>query len=61
MKRPTRLEILEYALEGATTQRGLWSGELSAKEEAELDNHIEWLEKEIQRAKYVFPDGVKGA
>lgn len=51
MARPTRLEILEYALEGATTERGLWSGAMSFEQEEELDRHIEWLEKEIERVK----------
>jgi hypothetical protein len=51
MTRPSRLEILEYALEGAQTQRGIWSGEMGVREEAELDAHIDWLEREIARVK----------
>lgn len=51
MSRPSRLEILEYALEGALTERGIWSGAASEEDEAELDAHIEWLEAEIARVK----------
>lgn len=45
MKRPSRLEILEYALEGAQTRHGVWSGAMDSEEESELDRHIAWLEK----------------
>ena len=51
MRRPSRLEILEYALEGALTERGIWSGAMTEEQEDELDEHIEWLESEIQRVK----------
>ena len=51
MKRPPRLAILEYALEGACTERGIWSGAMTEEAEAELDADIEWLETEIARVK----------
>lgn len=53
MTRPSRLEILEYALEGATMQRGTHVGCPDLYEEwlDELDAHIEWLESEIARVK----------
>jgi hypothetical protein len=49
MPRPTRLEILEYALEGARTERGIWSGAMTEEQEELLDDHIEWLAGEIER------------
>lgn len=51
MSRPSRLELLEYALEGATTRRGIWAGcdLMSEKEGDTLDEHIIWLETEIAR------------
>lgn len=51
MRRPNRLEILEYALEGAITERGIWSGAMSDGEEELLNSHIKWLEAEIARVK----------
>lgn len=51
MKRPPRLAILEYALQGAQTERGIWSGAMTEEAEAELDADIEWLEAEISRVK----------
>lgn len=51
MTRPSRLEILEYALQGAVTERGLWSGGMEEWEEDQLAEHIEWLEMEIARVK----------
>ena len=51
MRRPTRLEILEYALEGATTERGIWSGAMDWEDEDQLTADIEWLEAEIARVK----------
>ena len=49
MTRPTRLEILEYALEGARTEYGIWSGAMNDEQEQTLEDHIEWLESEIKR------------
>ncbi len=51
MSRPSRLEILEYALEGVTTLRGVWAGcdSMSEEEESTLDGHLAWLEAEIAR------------
>lgn len=49
MSRPSRLEILKYALEGARTERGVWSGAMGEAEEEQLDADIEWLEAEIAR------------
>ena len=44
---PTKLDILEYAIEGAKTYRGLWSGEMTEEEEESLDDHILYLEQKI--------------
>ena len=51
MTRPSRLEILEYALAGAQTERGIWSGAMPDEEAETLDAHIEWLKQEIARVK----------
>ena len=51
MTRPSRLEILEYALQGAQTERGIWSGAMPDDEADILDTHIVWLEREIARVK----------
>ncbi len=51
MKRPSRLEILEYALDGVRAYYGTYSGQFSDDEEAELDDHIEWLKAEIVRVR----------
>lgn len=51
MPRPTRLEILEYALEGVQTKLGVWSGALEEDEQEFYESHEEWLKQEIQRVK----------
>lgn len=51
MKKPSRLEILEYALEGARAEYGIWLGAMTEEQERQLADHIEWLESEIQRVK----------
>jgi len=50
MKRPSRLEILQYALEGVCMIRGTHPEPNNYPEEIEeLDAHDEWLRKEIDR------------
>lgn len=51
MRRPSRLEILEYALEGVNTLWGTQVGALTEWEEEELEDHREWLKDEIKRVK----------
>lgn len=51
MSRPTRLEILEYALTGVQTEMGLNSGQLTDDEWKYLDKHETWLIEEIKRVK----------
>jgi L-ribulose-5-phosphate 3-epimerase UlaE len=49
MKRPSRLDILKYALDGVKTYYGLYSGQFSIDEEDEILDHIDWLTEEIDR------------
>ena len=49
MRRPDRLLILEYALEGAITRRGVDSNQSDEEQQDEWDDHIKWLESEITR------------
>jgi hypothetical protein len=53
------LEVLKYALEGATTRRGVMSGNLSADEEDELDADIQELERRIKQAEAKNQQGEK--
>jgi hypothetical protein len=50
MTRPSRLEILEYALEGAVTLRGI-SDPSDEEYMDELEDHRDWLAAEIKRVK----------
>jgi len=47
----SKLEILEYALDGACTERGLYSGAMSDEEEAHLDKVIAELQRRIHLVK----------
>jgi hypothetical protein len=49
MKRLSRLDILEYALAGARTERGIYSGLMSEEEEGQLDEDIAEIERRIAR------------
>ncbi len=49
--RLTKLEILEYALEGAQTYRGLYSGQMDEEEEEQVDFDISSLQSKIERLK----------
>jgi hypothetical protein len=43
-----KLEILEYALTGAVTERGLQSGNMTESEEETLDKDIAEIERRIK-------------
>jgi len=45
-----RLEVLHYALEGACTRRGVWSGAMDEDSAEELDKDIEELKRRIAAA-----------
>lgn len=47
----TKLDILEYALEGAVTRRGVVSGLMTEAEEDQLDKDIAELERRIAAEK----------
>ena len=53
MKRPSRLEILEYALEGIGTLIGIRQWETYDDFDClnELEAHQHWIQAEIKRAK----------
>ena len=56
MKRPTRLDILEYALSGVLTTigTGVWPPDMPVADSEwldELEAHRDWLEVEIARVK----------
>ncbi len=50
--RLSKLDLLEYALSGAVTERGLQSGNMSDSEEEQLDADIAEIEKRIKLVKY---------
>lgn len=47
----SRLDLLEYALDGATTRRGVQSGNLTEEEEELLDKDIAEIERRIKLVK----------
>lgn len=47
----SKLDLLEYALEGAVTRRGVQCGSLEEDEEDTLDNAIEEIERRIKLVK----------
>ena len=47
----SRMEVLQYALEGACTRRGIWSGAMDDYEEQELEDDIKELSRRIKLAK----------
>lgn len=58
MARPSRLDILRYALTGALTDRGTCSvGEEYDEYLDQLDKDIEWLEREIKRCEGARDEG----
>ena len=50
--RLSKLDLLEYALSGAVTERGVQSGNMSDSEEEQLDADIAEIEKRIKLVKY---------
>ena len=52
MTRIPKIQLLEYALEGAKMIFGINSGQLTDEEEALLQKHIEELERRIVKATY---------
>lgn len=48
-KHVPRLELLEWALEGMQTYKGVHSENMSSDEEEELLAEIEWVKAEIHR------------
>ncbi len=51
MSRPTRLEILEYAIEGLRNLIGTGTGYESEEVLEEYGRHQDWIEKELKRIK----------
>lgn len=47
----SKLDLLEYALDGATTRRGVQSGNLTEEEEDLLDGDIAEIERHIKLVK----------
>ena len=41
-------DLLEYALSGAVTERGLWSGQMTKDEQELLDKDIAEIERRIK-------------
>ena len=50
--RLSKLDLLEYALSGAVTERGLQSGNMTDSEEERLDAVIAEIEKRIKLVKW---------
>ena len=50
--RLSKLDLLEYALSGAVTERGLQSGNMTDSEEERLDADIAEIEKRIKLVKW---------
>lgn len=46
-----KLDLLEYALSGAVTERGLQSGNMTDSEEEHLDSDIAEIERRIKLVK----------
>jgi hypothetical protein len=55
--RVNRLALLEYALDGARTCRGIYSGALDEEIAAALDADIAELERRVERAKQTTQQG----
>ena len=47
----SKLDLLEYALSGAVTERGLQSGNMTDSEEEHLNSNIAEIEKRIKLIK----------
>lgn len=47
----SKLELLEYALSGAVTERGLQSGNMTDSEEEHLDSDIAEIKRRIKLVK----------
>lgn len=49
--RLSKLDLLQYALSGATTERGIFSGDMTEEEEDQLDRDIKEIERRIKLVK----------
>lgn len=56
-----KLDLLEYALSGAVTERGLQSGNMTDSEEESLDADIAEIEKRIKLVKWAEARAERGA
>lgn len=57
----SKLDLLEYALSGAVTERGLQSGNMTDSEEERLDADIAEIEKRIKLVKWAEARAKRGA
>ena len=47
-----KLDLLEYALSGAVTERGLWMGGMTEEAEDQLNKDIAEIERRIELVKW---------